>query len=49
MNADHAEIGKFDAMAHRFWYPEGEFRPLHRINPVRTAYVAERCRTCVMA
>jgi 2-polyprenyl-6-hydroxyphenyl methylase/3-demethylubiquinone-9 3-methyltransferase len=44
MNADHAEIGKFDAMAHRFWDPEGEFRPLHRINPVRTAYVAERCR-----
>jgi 2-polyprenyl-6-hydroxyphenyl methylase/3-demethylubiquinone-9 3-methyltransferase len=43
MNADHAEIGKFDAIAHRFWDPEGEFRPLHLINPVRTAYVAERC------
>jgi 2-polyprenyl-6-hydroxyphenyl methylase/3-demethylubiquinone-9 3-methyltransferase len=44
MNADHAEIGKFDAIAHRFWDPEGDFRPLHLINPVRTAYVAERCR-----
>jgi len=43
MNADHAEIGKFDAIAHRFWDPEGDFRPLHLINPVRTAYVAERC------
>src|SRR6202034_1338745 len=44
MNADHAEIGKFDAIAHRFWDPEGDFRPLHLINPVRTAYVAEHCR-----
>jgi 2-polyprenyl-6-hydroxyphenyl methylase / 3-demethylubiquinone-9 3-methyltransferase len=44
MNADPAEIGKFDAIAHRFWDPAGEFRPLHLINPVRTAYVAERCQ-----
>jgi 2-polyprenyl-6-hydroxyphenyl methylase/3-demethylubiquinone-9 3-methyltransferase len=44
MNADRMEIGKFDAIAHRFWDPDGEFRPLHLINPVRTAYVAERCR-----
>jgi 2-polyprenyl-6-hydroxyphenyl methylase/3-demethylubiquinone-9 3-methyltransferase len=44
MNADHAEIGKFDAIAHRFWDPEGEFRPLHLINPVRSAYVAQRCQ-----
>jgi 2-polyprenyl-6-hydroxyphenyl methylase / 3-demethylubiquinone-9 3-methyltransferase len=44
MNADHAEIGKFDAIAHRFWDPEGEFRPLHLINPVRVGYVAERCQ-----
>lgn len=43
-NADRVEIGKFDAIAHRFWDPQGEFRPLHLINPVRTAYVAERCR-----
>lgn len=44
MNADSAEIGKFDAIAHRFWDPLGEFRPLHLINPVRTAYVAGRCQ-----
>jgi 2-polyprenyl-6-hydroxyphenyl methylase/3-demethylubiquinone-9 3-methyltransferase len=44
MNADHAEIGKFDAIAHRFWDPEGEFRPLHLINPVRTGYVTGRCQ-----
>ena len=43
-NADRAEIGKFDAIAHRFWDPDGEFRPLHLINPVRTAYVAGRCQ-----
>ncbi len=44
MNADQAEIGKFDAIAHRFWDPDGEFRPLHLINPVRTAYIAARCQ-----
>ena len=44
MNADQAEIGKFDAVAHRFWDPAGEFRPLHLINPVRSAYVAQRCQ-----
>jgi 2-polyprenyl-6-hydroxyphenyl methylase/3-demethylubiquinone-9 3-methyltransferase len=44
MNADPMEIGKFEAIAHRFWDPDGEFRPLHLINPVRTAYVAARCQ-----
>jgi 2-polyprenyl-6-hydroxyphenyl methylase / 3-demethylubiquinone-9 3-methyltransferase len=43
-NADRVEIGKFDAIAHRFWDPDGQFRPLHLINPVRTAYVAARCQ-----
>lgn len=43
-NADRVEIGKFDAIAHRFWDPHGEFRPLHLINPLRTAYVAGRCQ-----
>jgi 2-polyprenyl-6-hydroxyphenyl methylase/3-demethylubiquinone-9 3-methyltransferase len=42
-NADRVEISKFDAIAHRFWDPNGEFRPLHLLNPVRTAYVAGRC------
>lgn len=41
--ADPAEIGKFDAIAHRFWDAHGEFRPLHILNPVRTAWIAARC------
>ena len=34
-NADRSELGKFDALASRFWDPRGEFRPLHLLNPVR--------------
>jgi 2-polyprenyl-6-hydroxyphenyl methylase / 3-demethylubiquinone-9 3-methyltransferase len=41
-NADPAELGKFDAVAARFWDPQGEFRPLHLLNPVRAAYIAGR-------
>ena len=41
MNADHGELSKFDALAHRFWDPHGEFRPLHLLNPVRLGFVAE--------
>jgi|SRR6185437_9332711 2-polyprenyl-6-hydroxyphenyl methylase/3-demethylubiquinone-9 3-methyltransferase len=41
-NADGAEIGKFDALAGRFWDPQGEFRPLHLLNPVRARFVADR-------
>jgi 2-polyprenyl-6-hydroxyphenyl methylase / 3-demethylubiquinone-9 3-methyltransferase len=40
--ADPAEIAKFDALAPRFWDEQGEFRPLHRLNPVRAGYVASR-------
>lgn len=39
---DAAEIAKFDAAAHRFWDVDGEFKPLHRLNPVRSRYVQER-------
>jgi 2-polyprenyl-6-hydroxyphenyl methylase / 3-demethylubiquinone-9 3-methyltransferase len=42
-NSDAAEIAKFDAAAHRFWDPDGEFKPLHKLNPVRARYVQERC------
>ena len=38
-NADHGELSKFDALAHRFWDPRGEFRPLHLLNPVRLGFV----------
>jgi 2-polyprenyl-6-hydroxyphenyl methylase/3-demethylubiquinone-9 3-methyltransferase len=41
-NADPAELGKFDAVAARFWDVRGEFRPLHLLNPVRTGYIAAR-------
>src|SRR3982751_1495865 len=41
-NSDAAEIAKFDAAAHRFWDVDGEFKPLHNLNPVRARYVAER-------
>ena len=43
-NADHSELGKFDALASRFWDPRGEFRPLHLLNPVRVRFIAERAR-----
>ena len=38
-NADPAEIGKFDAMASRWWDPAGDMRPLHQINPLRLAWL----------
>jgi 2-polyprenyl-6-hydroxyphenyl methylase/3-demethylubiquinone-9 3-methyltransferase len=38
-NADPAELARFGALAHRWWDPEGEFRPLHRINPLRLAWI----------
>jgi 2-polyprenyl-6-hydroxyphenyl methylase / 3-demethylubiquinone-9 3-methyltransferase len=41
-NSDAAEIAKFDAAAHRFWDVDGEFKPLHKLNPVRCRYVEER-------
>lgn len=40
--ADAAELAKFDALAHRFWDPHGEFRPLHSLNPLRVQFVAAR-------
>ena len=41
-NLDSNEIAKFDAIAARWWDPEGEFRPLHAINPLRLDYVDTR-------
>jgi 2-polyprenyl-6-hydroxyphenyl methylase/3-demethylubiquinone-9 3-methyltransferase len=40
-NADAAELAKFDSGASGFWDPQGEFRPLHLLNPVRTRFIAE--------
>ena len=38
-NADPAELEKFSALAHRWWDPASEFRPLHEINPLRTGWI----------
>jgi 2-polyprenyl-6-hydroxyphenyl methylase / 3-demethylubiquinone-9 3-methyltransferase len=40
VNADPAELEKFSNLAHRWWDPEGEFRPLHDINPLRLDWIA---------
>lgn len=42
-NVDHEEIDKFDALAHRWWDPNGDFKPLHDINPARLDYIQKRC------
>jgi 2-polyprenyl-6-hydroxyphenyl methylase/3-demethylubiquinone-9 3-methyltransferase len=38
-NVDPAEIARFQAVASRWWDPEGDMRPLHDLNPVRLEYV----------
>ena len=38
-NLDPREIAKFEALASRWWDPEGDFRPLHDLNPVRLDYI----------
>jgi 2-polyprenyl-6-hydroxyphenyl methylase/3-demethylubiquinone-9 3-methyltransferase len=38
-NADPAELAKFGDLAHRWWDPQGEFRPLHELNPLRLAWI----------
>lgn len=39
MNVDQSEIAKFSALAHRWWDPESEFKPLHAINPLRLSWI----------
>jgi 2-polyprenyl-6-hydroxyphenyl methylase/3-demethylubiquinone-9 3-methyltransferase len=41
-NADPEELARFGKLAHRWWDPEGESRPLHDLNPVRFGFVAGR-------
>jgi len=43
MNVDHREIAKFEAIADRWWDPEGEFKPLHQMNPLRLAWIDRYC------
>jgi len=39
INADPQELAKFSDLAHRWWDPESEFRPLHQINPLRLNWI----------
>lgn len=39
VNADPAELAKFSELAHRWWDPDSEFRPLHQINPLRLEWI----------
>jgi len=42
LNADPAELAKFGALAHRWWDPGSDFKPLHDINPLRLDYIERR-------
>ena len=44
MNADPAELQKFSDLAHRWWDPESEFKPLHQINPLRLDWIDDNAR-----
>jgi 2-polyprenyl-6-hydroxyphenyl methylase / 3-demethylubiquinone-9 3-methyltransferase len=44
VNADPQELAKFGDLAHRWWDTEGEFRPLHQINPLRLDWIDARAR-----
>jgi 2-polyprenyl-6-hydroxyphenyl methylase/3-demethylubiquinone-9 3-methyltransferase len=41
-SVDPAEVARFSALAEAWWDPLGKFRPLHKLNPVRVAYVRDR-------
>jgi len=41
-NVDAAEVAKFDALASRWWDPDGDFRPLHEINPLRLDWIRQQ-------
>jgi len=40
-NVDRDELAKFDALASRWWDADGEFRPLHQINPLRLDWIRQ--------
>jgi 2-polyprenyl-6-hydroxyphenyl methylase/3-demethylubiquinone-9 3-methyltransferase len=42
MNADPQELEKFGELAHKWWDTEGDFKPLHRINPLRLDWIDQR-------
>jgi len=40
-NVDPSELAKFSELAHRWWDPQSEFRPLHEINPLRLSWIED--------
>ena len=38
-NVDPVEVAKFEAMSTRWWDKDGEFKPLHDLNPARLHYI----------
>ncbi len=44
LNVDPAEINKFERMASSWWDLNGEFKPLHDLNPIRANYVDSRAK-----
>jgi 2-polyprenyl-6-hydroxyphenyl methylase/3-demethylubiquinone-9 3-methyltransferase len=44
INADPQELEKFSQLAHRWWDPHSEFKPLHEINPLRLRWIDERAQ-----
>lgn len=42
LNADPAELEKFGELAHRWWDPNSEFKPLHEINPLRLDWINQQ-------
>ena len=43
-NADPQELAKFSELAHLWWDPDSDFRPLHRINPLRLDWIDSTAR-----
>ena len=41
-NVDSVEVSRFEDLASRWWDPEGDFKPLHQINPLRLEYIDQR-------
>jgi 2-polyprenyl-6-hydroxyphenyl methylase/3-demethylubiquinone-9 3-methyltransferase len=44
LNADPKELDKFGELAHRWWDPNSEFKPLHDINPLRLGWIDRCCQ-----
>jgi 2-polyprenyl-6-hydroxyphenyl methylase/3-demethylubiquinone-9 3-methyltransferase len=44
VNADPQELAKFGDLAHRWWDPNSEFKPLHDINPLRLGWIDRCCQ-----